>query len=379
MSIFRSNITLDDMSFLGRLRDISWGLVILILAIATIGFASLYSASNGALEPWASRQIVRFLFSSALMFGLAFVDIRIIFRAAWPAYGICIVLLVMVHLFGHVGMGAQRWLDLGIVKVQPSELTKIATILLLAQYFHGVELADIKKLKTLLMPAGIVLLPFALIVTQPNLGTGLSLVFVSAAVLFTAGVSIWLFITGIAGGLAAIPVVWMFMHDYQKNRVMTFLHPENDPLGTGFHIMQSKIALGSGGIFGKGFLQGSQSHLNFLPEKHTDFIFTLWAEEWGLLGGLVLLGLIALVFLYGYWISFRCRNTFARLLSFGIMVNFSIYVFINIAMVMGLIPVVGIPLPLLSYGGTSMIAVMIGFGLMQSCHMNRDARLPRGF
>ncbi len=379
MALFRSDIVLDDISFLGRLRAMSWGLVVLVTIMACIGFMSLYSAGNGNLEPWASKQIVRYIFSLGLMFGLGFVDIRMIFRAAWPAYWIGIVLLVMVHLFGHVGMGAQRWLDLGIVKVQPSELMKIAVIMVLAKYFHGVEMTDIKKLKTLLVPAGAILLPFALIVTQPNLGTGLAIVFVSAAVLFAAGISIWIFIIGIASGAAAIPVVWMFMHDYQKNRVNTFLHPENDPLGTGFHIMQSKIALGSGGIFGKGFLEGSQSHLNFLPEKETDFIFTLWAEEFGLVGGLALLGLIALILLYGFWIAFRCRSTFGRLLAFGLMVNFSIYIFINIAMVMGLIPVVGIPLPLMSYGGTSMIAVMIGFGLMQSCHINRDARLPRSF
>lgn len=379
MSIFRSDIMIDDLSFLGRLKSMSWGLVILVTIMACIGFMSLYSAANGALDPWASRQIMRFIFSLGLMFAIAFVDIRIIYRAAWPAYGICIVLLVMVHLFGHVGMGAQRWLDLGIVKVQPSELMKIATIMVLARYFHGIEMANITKLKTLMMPVGIILLPFALIVTQPNLGTGLTIVFVSAAVLFAAGISIWIFVIGIGAGLAAIPVVWMFLHDYQKNRVMTFLNPEADPLGTGFHIMQSKIALGSGGIFGKGFLEGSQSHLNFLPEKHTDFIFTLWAEEFGLVGGIALLVLIAMIFLYGFWIAFRCRNTFGRLLAFGLMVNFSIYIFINIAMVMGLIPVVGIPLPLMSYGGTSMIAVMIGFGLMQSCHINRDARLPRSF
>ena len=379
MSLFRSDIAHDDFSFLGRLKGLSWGLIVMVTIMASIGFASLYSAANGALDPWASRQIVRYIFSLGLMFAIAFVDIRMIYRAAWPAYGICIVLLIMVQLFGHVGMGAQRWLDLGIVKVQPSELTKIATIMVLARYFHGVEMANIKKLKTLLYPAGIVLLPLALIVTQPNLGTGLTLVFVSAAILFAAGVSIWIFIIGIAGGLAAIPIVWMFMHDYQKNRVMTFLNPEADPLGTGFHIMQSKIALGSGGIFGKGFLQGSQSHLNFLPEKHTDFIFTLWAEEFGLFGGIILLLLIAMIFMNGLWIAFRSRSTFGRLLAFGLIVNFSIYIFINIAMVMGMIPVVGIPLPLMSYGGTSMIAVMIGFGIMQSCHLNRDARLPKSF
>ena len=377
MSLFRSDIVVDDVSFLGRMKGISWGLVVLVTVVACIGFLSLYSAANGQLDPWASRQIGRYILSLFIMFGLAFVDIRIIYRAAWPAYGVCIVLLIMVKLFGHVGMGAQRWLDLGIMKVQPSELAKIATIMVLARYFHSLEYVNIKKLKTLLYPALIVLLPVSLIVIQPNLGTSLTVVFVSAAILFAAGVSIWIFIIGIGTGAAAIPIVWHFMHDYQKNRVMTFLNPESDPLGKGFHIMQSKIALGSGGIFGKGFLQGSQSHLNFLPEKHTDFIFTLWAEEFGLVGGLFLLILLGLIFMYGYWIAFRCRNTFGRLLAFGLMVNFSIYIFINIAMVMGLIPVVGIPFPLMSYGGTSMIAVMIGFGLMQSCHINRDARLPR--
>jgi len=379
MSLFRSDIIFEDFSLLGRIKAMSWGLIVLVSLMACVGFASLYSAANGALEPWASRQILRFIFSFGLMMAIAFVDIRIIYRAAWPAYAICIILLVMVHLFGHVGMGAQRWLDLGIVKIQPSELMKIATVMVLARYFHAVDMSNIRKLKTLLYPAGIILLPLALIVTQPNLGTALTLLFVSAAVLFVAGISIWIFIIGIGAGLAAIPVVWMFMHDYQKNRVMTFLNPEADPLGTGFHIMQSKIALGSGGIFGKGFLQGSQSHLNFLPEKHTDFIFTLWAEEFGLVGGLLLLILIALIILNGLWIAFRSRSTFGRLLAFGLIVNFSIYIFINIAMVMGLIPVVGIPLPLMSYGGTSMIAVMIGFGLIQSCHINRDGRLPRNF
>lgn len=379
MSLFRSDISIDDLSILGRLKVMNWSLIVLVTTIACIGFASLYSASNGSLEPWASRQILRFIFSLGLMFAIGFTDIRLIYRAAWPAYGICIVLLIMVHLFGHVGMGAQRWLDLGVVKVQPSELMKIATIMVLARYFHGIEISQIKKLKTLMVPLGIVLLPFVLIVTQPNLGTGLTVVFVSAALLFAAGISMWIFILGAAAAAAAIPVVWMFMHDYQKNRVMTFLNPESDPLGTGFHIMQSKIALGSGGIFGKGFLEGSQSHLNFLPEKHTDFIFTLWAEEFGLVGGIFLLGLLGLVFLNGYWIAFRSRSTFGRLLAFGLMVNFSIYIFINIAMVMGLIPVVGIPFPLMSYGGTSMIAVMIGFGIMQSCHINRDARLPKSF
>lgn len=377
MSLFRSDILIDDVSFYGRLKQMSWSLIILITVIAVIGFLSLYSAANGNFDPWATQQITRFIFAFVMMVVIGLTDLRLIFRAAWPFYGVCLVLLVCVHLFGHVGGGAQRWLDIGVMKIQPSELAKIATIMVLARFFHGVEVQDIKKIKTLLFPILIIGVPFLLIVTQPNLGTSLSLVFACVAVMFAAGIALWIFIVAGLAVAGSIPVVWHFLHDYQKNRVMTFLNPESDPLGTGFHITQSKIALGSGGVFGKGFLEGSQSHLNFLPEKHTDFIFTLWAEEWGLMGGLFLFFILALLFLNGLWIAFRCRSVFARLLAFGLMINFSIYIFINIGMVMGLLPVVGIPFPLMSYGGTSMIAVMIGFGMMQSCNIYRDARLPR--
>jgi rod shape determining protein RodA len=197
--------------------------------------------------------------------------------------------------------------------------------------------------------------------------------------MFIGGISIWVFVLLLAGGLAAIPIGWHFLREYQKDRVMIFLDPESDPLGAGFHITQSKIALGSGGIFGKGFMQGTQSHLNFLPEKHTDFIFTLWAEEWGLMGGLFLIILLGLIILSGTWIAFRCRHTFGRMLAFGLTFNFSVYVMINIGMVMGLLPVVGIPLPLMSYGGTAMLTIMIGFGLVQCCNIYRDTRLPRAF
>ena len=197
--------------------------------------------------------------------------------------------------------------------------------------------------------------------------------------LFVAGVPLWLFIVGAIGVAAIIPIAWEFLlRDYQKDRVLIFLNPESDPLGAGFHITQSKIALGSGGFSGKGFLEGTQSHLNFLPEKHTDFIFTLWAEEWGLLGGLGLLSILSLIILYGYWIAFRCRSHYARLLAFGLTVNFSVYIIVNIGMVMGLLPVVGIPLPLMSYGGTAMLTVMIAFGMIQSCNVHRDTKLPRG-
>ncbi len=377
MSLFQSHIHSDDMSILGRLRQLAWGQIILICVLACIGFLCLYSAAGGTIDPWASAQIIRFLFSLGLLLGIALLDIRLIFRSVWVLYGGTLILLLLVDVIGHVGMGAQRWLDLGIMKLQPSELAKVTTVMALARYYHGKELADVRKIKNLLVPSIIILMPVGLVVTQPDLGTGMAIIFAGTAMLFVAGVPYWLFIVGILGAAGAVPIAWQFLLDYQKNRVLTFLNPESDPLGAGFHITQSKIALGSGGFSGKGFLEGTQSHLNFLPEKHTDFIFTLWAEEWGFLGSIGLLTLLSLIILYGYWIAFRCRNHFARLLAFGLTVNFSIYVIVNIGMVMGLLPVVGIPLPLMSYGGTAMLTVMMAFGLIQSCNVHRDAKLPR--
>ena len=379
MSLFHSSISSDDLSFFGKLRQISWGLVFLITMLACIGFATLYSAAGGNIDKWASPQIMRYFFAFGLMIAVAMVDIRWIFRLAWPVYGLTLFLLILVDVFGHIGMGAQRWLDLGIMKLQPSELAKISSVMALARYYHGKDLIEVRRIRNLFIPAMIVLAPLALVIVQPDLGTGMTIIFAATAMLFAAGVSIWLFIAGIAAAAAAIPIAWQFMRPYQQDRVKIFLDPESDPLGAGFHITQSKIALGSGGVLGKGYLQGTQSHLNFLPEKHTDFIFTMWAEEWGLIGGLFLISILALIILYGYWIAFRCRNQFGRLLAFGLTINFSIYVLINIGMVMGLLPVVGIPLPLMSYGGTAMITVMLAFGLIQSCNVHKDARLPKGF
>lgn len=378
MSLFRSSISYEDTSILGKLRQISWGMVLLITVLASMGFATLYSAAGGDLDKWATPQIIRYFFALGLMLAVAMVDIRWIYRLAWPFYGVTIFLLVLVDVFGHIGMGAQRWLDLGVIKIQPSELAKISTVMALARFYHGKELVDIRRLKSLIIPLSIVIIPVGLVVVQPDLGTAMTIVFAAGAMLFAAGVSVWLFIGGLVIAAAAIPIAWEFMRPYQRNRVEIFLNPESDPLGAGFHITQSKIALGSGGISGKGYLQGTQSHLNFLPEKHTDFIFTMWAEEWGLFGGLFLIFILGLIILYGYWIAFRSRSQFGRLLAFGLTFNFSVYVMVNIGMVMGLLPVVGIPLPLMSYGGTAMITVMVAFGIIQSCNVHKDARLPRG-
>ncbi len=377
MSLDSLRLHTADLSLKSKLQRLNLGLLALVFAIACVGFTALYSAANGSFEPWAYRQIVRFVVCLGLAVGIALIDIRWWYRLAWPAYAAGMLLLIAVEVMGHIGMGAQRWINLGIIQLQPSELMKIALIMVLARAFHAAAPEDVKRLSFLAVPVCVIAAPVCLVLLQPDLGTSLMMVMAGGAMFLLGGVSLWIFGAVGAAGLLSLPVIWHFLHDYQKQRVLTFLDPSSDPLGAGYHITQSKIALGSGGLEGKGFMQGTQSHLNFLPEKQTDFIFTLWAEEFGLFGGLFLLLLFAMVFGYGLWIAFRCRHAFGRFLTMGLSVNFSLYVFINIGMVMGLIPVVGAPLPLVSYGGTAMLAACVGFGLMMSAHIHRDAKLPK--
>ncbi len=360
-----------------KLQNLNWGMVVLIVLIASVGFTALYSAAGGSFEPWASKQMMRFAIGCMGMIVIALIDVKWWFRFTWPYYAGVFVLLVIVEIIGHIGMGAQRWINLGFMQLQPSELMKIAVVMALARYFHAATLDDMRRLTFLVFPALIVFAPVGMVMLQPDLGTSMMILMVGGAMVFIAGASIWLFILGIAGVAAAIPIGWHFMHDYQKKRVMIFLDPESDPLGAGYHITQSKIALGSGGIGGKGFLEGTQSKLNFLPEKQTDFIFTLWTEEQGLMGGLLILGLFGLLFCYGLFIALRCKQNFTRYLALGLSVNISLYVILNIAMVMGLIPVVGIPLPMISYGGTSMFSALLCFGLMMSCSLHYDSKVAR--
>ncbi|TQV82371.1 rod shape-determining protein RodA [Denitrobaculum tricleocarpae] len=352
-------------------------MVFLIILIFSVGFAMLFSAGNGNVNPWASRQAIRFGGGLLLMLSVALIDIRLWFRYSYALYFIALFLLVAVEVMGTVGMGAQRWIDLKVIQLQPSEVMKVCLILALARYFNGVSVEDIGRPTYLLIPLALIAAPAALVLKQPDLGTTVMLVMAAGAVFFCAGVRLWKFAIVGAAGLAAIPIGWQLLHDYQKARVMTFMNPETDPLGTGYHIMQAMIALGSGGMFGKGFLLGSQSHLNFLPEKQTDFIFTMLAEEFGMVGGLGLIGLYILLIIYGIAISLRTRNQFGRLLAIGLTTNLFLYVFINIAMVMGLIPVVGVPLPLISYGGTAMLTVMVGLGLVISVYVHRDTFISR--
>ena len=367
------------MTFGQRLWQINWLFVLLLTVTASIGFAMLYSAANGSFDPWASRQMVRFSVGILFMLTVAVIDIHVWLRYAYAVYAFALGLLVLVEFFGSTGMGAQRWIDLGFVTVQPSELMKIAMILVLARYFYASRLEDVNRISHNFMPVLMLAAPAFLILRQPDLGTAVLLAATGITMFFLAGVRIWIFVAGAIASIAAIYPLWMFvLLDYQKKRLLTFIDPEKDPLGAGYHILQSKIALGSGGLFGKGFLQGPQSHLSFLPEKHTDFIFTMLAEEFGLAGGLTLLGFYLLLTIYGFAISLRCHNQFGRLIGMGVTTAFFLNVFFNIAMVMGLVPVVGMPLPMISYGGTAMLTTMFGFGLLLCVFVHRDVTIGPG-
>jgi rod shape determining protein RodA len=366
-----------DLSLFRKLLLMNWGLIAIVLAIAAIGVAILYSAAGGQWNPWASRQVARLGVGLVVMVAVALVDVRLWLRYAYLIFGLALGLLIVVDVMGRVGGGAQRWIDFGVLQLQPSELMKLALVLALARYFHGLTLEQIGKPLMMIPPLLLIGLPVVLVLRQPNLGTAMLLVIGSAALMLAAGVRIWKFLLVGGAAAAAIPVAWSFLKDYQKRRVYTFLDPSQDPLGAGYNILQSKIALGSGGIFGKGFLNGTQGQLRFLPEMQTDFIFTVLAEEFGMVGCLVLLGLYVLVLTYGFAIALRARSQFGRLVAIGVTTQMFLYVFINMAMVMGLVPVVGIPLPLVSYGGTAMLTLLAGAGLLISVSIHRDVEIPR--
>jgi rod shape determining protein RodA len=380
-----------EVPFLQKLQEINWFFVATVIAISAIGIAMLYSTANapagvdgelgarGSFDPWASRQLIRFGIGIAAMLIIGLVDIRVWMGLAYWAYGLALLLLLAVEFYGVTGMGAQRWVEIPLigVRLQPSEIMKIAMVLALAKYIHSLTVDEVSRAKSLVPAILIIIAPVALVLRQPDLGTALLLMAGGFILLFLAGLS-WR-ILGAVGvlGLVSAGVGWQFLQDYQKQRVLTFINPESDPLGTGYHILQSKIAMGSGGVFGKGYLQGTQSHLDFLPEKHTDFIFTMLAEEMGLVGGLGLLGLYILLLGQGAAVAMSSRNHFGRLVSMGVMATFLLYIVINTAMVMGLVPVVGVPLPLVSYGGTAMMTILFGFGLVMSVHIHREIDIPR--
>lgn len=362
-----------------KLAQIDWTFMLVLCLIAATGAAMLYSISGLSWEPWAAKHLVRFGLCVGLMIVLATVDVRFWFISAYPVYGFGLLLLIAVEIVGDVSLGAQRWLDLGFVRLQPSEIMKIGLVLALARFYHGLSAEAAKFSWRLVVPLVLIALPTLLVAHQPDLGTAVLLAATGAAVMVLAGLSL-----RVVGALAvtvaaAIPPFVMFvLHDYQRNRILTFLNPEADPSGSGYHILQSKIALGSGGLLGKGYGLGSQSQLNFLPEKHTDFIFATLAEEFGFVGCISVLLLYAAAITIALRIASISHSHFGRLGAAGVTATFALYVIINGGMVMGLAPVVGVPMPLLSFGGTVMLTVMIGFGLVQSVRVHRYSEITSG-
>ncbi len=364
-------------SWFEKFLRVNWALVLLIAVIAAIGCAMQYSMAGGHFYPWAAPQMERFGIGLLILMGVSLVDIRIWMTLAYPAYAISFLLLIAVEMIGHVGLGAQRWIEIGPIQIQPSELMKISLVLALARYLHGLGVEDISKPHRLLVALVMISAPAVLVLKEPNLGTATILLADGVSLLFLAGLSWWWILPSFAGLVAAVPVAWHFLHDYQKRRVLTFLNPQSDALGAGWNIGQAEIAIGSGGMDGKGFVQGTQSRLNFLPEKNTDFAFSALGEEFGFMGSVALLVLFAIVMFLGMRIAMASRSQFGRLVAIGVTLNFFFYIMINAAMVMGLIPVVGIPMPLISYGGTAMLTVMFGFGLLMSVHVHQQVEIPR--
>jgi rod shape determining protein RodA len=361
-----------------KLGEIDWLFCVLLCAIAGTGALMLYSIANGSWEPWAAKHLIRFSLCLLLTLALALVDIRVWFSCAYPVYLIGLVLLVAVMVKGEESLGARRWLNLHVVRIQPSEIMKIGLVLALARFYHGLTAQEARLSWKLLIPAAMIAMPVLLVAKEPDLGTAILLALTGGAVVVLAGLSLRVMGLGALGVLAGVPILFKVMKPYQRDRLLTFLHPENDPSGSGYHILQSKIALGSGGLLGKGFELGSQSQLNFLPEKHTDFIFATLAEEFGFIGCFSVLVLYLTVILIALRTSSLAHSHFARLAGSGVTATFALYVLINAAMVMGLAPVVGVPMPMMSFGGTVMLTVMIGFGLVQSTKVHRYTEVTSG-
>ena len=361
-----------------KILYLNWPLVLLVIAVACVGFLMLYSVAGGSLSPWAEPQMKRFAMGLVLMLFVAMVPIWFWRNMAVVAYCVSIALLLGVEFFGDVRMGAQRWIDLGFMRLQPSELMKVTLVMLLAAYYDWLPAKRTSHPFWVLVPVVIILFPTFMVLRQPDLGTSILLLSAGGGLLFLAGVHWAYFAAVIASVVGLITAVfqsrgtsWQLLQDYQYRRIDTFLDPASDPLGAGYHITQSKIALGSGGWTGRGFMQGTQSRLNFLPEKHTDFIFTTLAEEFGFIGAFSLLGLYTLIIVFCIVTALATKDRFSSLLVLGIALNFFLFFAVNMSMVMGLAPVVGVPLPMVSFGGSAMLVLMVAFGLVQSAHIHR--------
>ena len=364
-----------------KILFINWGLVALIIGAAASGFVMLISVAGGSLDPWASAQMQRFSIGLVAMFVIAMTPIWIWRNVSVPIYIIALLLLLLVEFLGSTGMGAQRWINLGFINLQPSEVAKIALVMLMAAYYDWLPSDKVSRPFWVLVPLIFISLPVLLIIQQPDLGTSILLLLSGVTVMFLAGVH-WIYfgtVIALSSGLVLAlfksrGTEWQLLQEYQFLRIDTFLNPDSDPLGAGYHITQSKIALGSGGWTGRGFMEGTQSRLNFLPEKHTDFIFTTIAEELGFVGSISILAIYVAIIIFCLFSALRHKERFSSLLSLGLTVTFFLFFAVNMSMVMGLAPVVGVPLPLISYGGSAMLVLMGAFGLIQSAHVHR----PRG-
>jgi rod shape determining protein RodA len=358
-----------------KLASLNWLLILWLFVLIGTSIVMLYSAAEGSFMPWALRQGLRFAVFFPVIIVMALIDIKWWFRLSYLIYAGALLLLILTEVMGTTVMGASRWLRIGPMNIQPSEVMKVCIVFALAHYFHRLSIANVKRVVYLFVPIAMVLAPVILVLRQPDLGTSLIILMLSATIFFAADVRKWKFVLLIVLGLAALPLVWSQMHDYQKARVTSFLSPEDDPLGSGYNILQSKIAIGSGGVTGKGFMEGTQSQLNFLPEKQTDFIFTMLTEEFGFIGGVGVLLVYTLIIMQGYLIALQSNNQFGRLAAMGMVSLIALHVFINVGMVMGMIPVVGAPLPILSYGGTFIMVMMIAFGMLLNISLYRDTEI----
>lgn len=365
--------------FSQKIYEINWLLPALIYLLGLIGVATIYAATDGVWNHGAQQHLIRLFLAGGIMLVIALIDIRVWYHLAYPMYAIGVALLVLVDRFGVVKNGSKRWLDLGITDIQPSEMMKLAIVLALARYYHDLDKDRVSHVLGLLGALMLIAIPAVLVLQQPDLGTTLLLTMTALAIVFLAGINWRVIGAGAITAAVAIPLFVQFgLKEYQRRRIMTFFDPSADPTGAGYHITQSKIALGSGGVSGKGYMQGTQRQLDYVPENRTDFIFTVIGEEFGLIGGLATMALYIMLIGLCVWTALQCRHKFSQLMVLGLSSTFALYVFINLAMVMGLAPVVGVPLPLISYGGTVILTVMAGFGLMLSAHLYKQSELPRG-
>ena len=359
-----------------KLGRFSWGMFVPMCIVLTISIVVLYSAGGGNWKPFALSQLMKIILGFGVFFIAAFTNIKTWIKSAYLIYAIALIMIIMVTFVGHTGMGAQRWLNLGFIHIQPSELIKIALVLALARYFAWFNSVELGQFKNYIAPLLMLLVPFGLIVAQPDLGTALSLGMITVGIFYIVGANKKWFIIAAILGLMAAPVVWFGgLHDYQRGRIITFVNPDSDVQGAGYQINQAKIAFGSGGMTGKGYMKGSQSQQSFLPEKQTDFIFTMLGEEFGFIGAFGLLLIYTWIVVVLFWCAKMSRNRFGQLICFGFMLNFFVYYFINISMVLGLLPTVGVPLPLMSFGGSSLLSLMFGFGLCQNSYIHKDQQL----